>query len=122
MPRVPVIDPHAEAWLNGRQACKLAGCAAGALQRAALFGFIRAKLIPGVPPRYHRGDVEKFARSKPPAKTRPKRSEKPGPTPDGQTCPDATKKPRGPKASEVVPKPPVVASGSGRKDETPPVK
>jgi hypothetical protein len=55
----PVIDPHTSTWVNGRQACKILQCAPSALQRAVMYGYIRAKLDAG-PPRYHRADVEQF--------------------------------------------------------------
>ncbi len=61
----PVTDPAASEWLNGRQASKTIGCSPTALQRAALLGQVRTKIEPGIPPRYHRTDVERIAQSRP---------------------------------------------------------
>lgn len=58
----PVIE--AGDHLNGREACRLLGCSATVLQRLAMLGQIAVKLEPGVPPRYHRGDVERLAETR----------------------------------------------------------
>jgi hypothetical protein len=60
----PVTDLASSQWLNGRQATKKIGCSPSALQRAALLGQVRTKIEPGIPPRYHRDDVERIARSR----------------------------------------------------------
>jgi hypothetical protein len=62
MPRP--ISPEDGNWLNGVQARQIIGCAASALQRAAMLGQIRVKLFPGCPPRYSRVDVKRFAKTK----------------------------------------------------------
>jgi hypothetical protein len=62
---IPVTDPTEAEWLNGRQASNRIGCSPTALQRAALLGRIRVKIEPGIPPKYHREDVEKIARCRP---------------------------------------------------------
>jgi hypothetical protein len=61
----PIVDPGSPEWLSGRAASMKIGCSPTALQRAALLGQIRTRLDPGVPPRYHAGDVEKIAQSRP---------------------------------------------------------
>ena len=114
------LDPLAGEWLNLRQASRIAGCAHNSVLRAAVIGIIRVKLVPGVPPRYNRADVEAFAAKRPPSVPRPGKK-KPGP-PEGQPQGQAVKKPRGSKTSEVVLKPQAVTGGRGRKDETPPLK
>jgi hypothetical protein len=60
----PVTDHIASEWLNGRQASRRIGCSPTALQRAALLGQVRTKIEPGIPPRYHRDDVERIAESR----------------------------------------------------------
>jgi hypothetical protein len=59
----PVTEPATSEWLNGRQASQTIGCSPTALQRAALIGQIRTRIEPGIPPRYHRDDVARIARS-----------------------------------------------------------
>jgi hypothetical protein len=51
-------------WLNGREAGRIAGCSYTALQRAVVIGWIRTKLERGVAPRYHAGEVAKFAEAR----------------------------------------------------------
>ena len=65
---IPVTDPVDADWLNGRQSSKRIGCSPSVLQRAAMLGLIRVKLEPGIPPRYHRQDVERIAQSWPAAR------------------------------------------------------
>jgi hypothetical protein len=61
---VPVYDSvDVDEWLSGRQSCRIIGCSPSALQRAALIGRLRFKLEPGLPPKYHREDVERIAES-----------------------------------------------------------
>ena len=60
----PVTEPATSEWLNGRQASKTIGCSPTALQRAAFLGQIRSKIDPGIPPRYHRDDVERLAENR----------------------------------------------------------
>jgi hypothetical protein len=60
----PVVNPHDPAWISGRQACRILGCAPSALQRAVMFGYIRVRLAEGETPRYHGADVERHARSR----------------------------------------------------------
>jgi hypothetical protein len=48
----------ASEWITGREArTLLGGIAFTTLQRLAILGHIRTKIDPGVPPRFHRGDV-----------------------------------------------------------------
>jgi hypothetical protein len=55
----PVIEP--DDWINGRQAALIVDCSPTAIIRAAMLGQVRIKLQPGVPARYHKGDVKKLA-------------------------------------------------------------
>jgi hypothetical protein len=59
----PVTDPTEAHWINGAQASRQIGCSSTALQRAALLGRVRFKVEPGIPPKYHREDVERIARA-----------------------------------------------------------
>jgi hypothetical protein len=56
----PAVDPSAE-FINGRESCRLLGCAASSLQRAALLGEVRTLIVPGRPILYHRDDVLRCA-------------------------------------------------------------
>jgi hypothetical protein len=67
----PAIDPLADEYINGSQSCRIIGCTASSLNRAVVFGHIRVKLVPGMPPAYHRGDVEQFARTKSKSRAQP---------------------------------------------------
>jgi hypothetical protein len=60
----PLRPDDPEIWMNGRQALRLLQCQRSTLQRAALFGYIRVLMHPGEPPRYHRADVERYARDR----------------------------------------------------------
>jgi hypothetical protein len=62
MPRA--ISPHSSEWVTGVQARQIIGCAASALQRAAMLGHIRVNLIPGHTPKYNRLDAERFAQAR----------------------------------------------------------
>jgi hypothetical protein len=121
--RSPTINPPADTWLSGRQACKLAGIVPNVLLRAAVVGHIRVLLVPGLPPKYHLGDVAKFARDKPPPVPRAKRAKKAGPKPKCLKCAEAedVKKPRRSRTSEVSSLPQVDACDS-ETDETPLLK
>jgi len=59
-----VASPPSSEWITGRQAAGTIGFAPSALQRAAMLGQIRVKIEPGVTPRYHRGDVQRFAQAR----------------------------------------------------------
>ena len=59
-----VASPPSSEWINARQASQMIGRAVSALQRAALLGLIRVKIEPGLSPRYHRDDVERYAQSR----------------------------------------------------------
>jgi hypothetical protein len=59
----PVTDSAGD-WLNGRQAAKIIGCSPTAVIRLALLGQIKARLEPGVSPRYDRRDVETVAKAR----------------------------------------------------------
>lgn len=57
----PIASAESSEWINGNTARQLLDCTITALQRAALVGLIRVRLIPGMPPRYNRADVERYA-------------------------------------------------------------
>jgi hypothetical protein len=59
-----ITDAARDPWINGRQAARIIGCSPSALHRAALIGEIRAQVVPGSPPRYHRLDCERIAAGK----------------------------------------------------------
>jgi hypothetical protein len=56
----PVLERASSEYISGRQACAILECASSSLQRMALLGQVRTDLKPGVPIRYHKGDVEKL--------------------------------------------------------------
>jgi hypothetical protein len=60
----PAPVPEDATWINGRQAQRIIGCAPSTLQRAAMYRWIRVQLKPGIAPRYHREDVEQYARDR----------------------------------------------------------
>jgi hypothetical protein len=57
---VPVAPP--DEWVTGRHAKAALGCHQAGLMRLVVIGQIRVRNDPGVPPRYHRGDVARVAR------------------------------------------------------------
>src|SRR5262245_7025998 len=59
----PATEPRSSEWVNGAAARQLLGKSASALQRAAMLGHVRVALDPGVPPRYHAGDVQRYAQA-----------------------------------------------------------
>src|SRR5262249_28393349 len=59
------VDPTRSEWLNGAQACSILRCAPSGLLRAVMLGYIRARLDPGLPPRYSKEDVERHALARP---------------------------------------------------------
>jgi hypothetical protein len=60
-------------YITGRESSRLIGCSPSALMRAALLGLVRVRVELGIPPRYHRDDVLRFAavRTRKPRKPRP---------------------------------------------------
>jgi hypothetical protein len=72
-PKSPAPSPSK--WIGGREACRILDCSQSAVQRAALFGFIKVALNRGEPPRYERQSVERYAAVK--AAKIPRRKKKP---------------------------------------------
>jgi hypothetical protein len=48
-------------WITGSAARRILGVGYSSLQRLCVLGRVRTRLDPGVPVRYHRGDVEAVA-------------------------------------------------------------
>jgi hypothetical protein len=56
-----VAETEDQEWIGLHPAAWLIGRGTGWIQRKALCGLIRTRVLPGVAPRYRREDVEKLA-------------------------------------------------------------
>ena len=59
----PIVESQQEEWIGVRKASEIANCSMYAMQKFAIAGMVRAKLLPPFRTVYARSDVESVAKA-----------------------------------------------------------